>query len=315
MHEASLPPSVDVTGVWYGHWQVDQIPDQSTFTLSVTQDGANLSGTLVVPYVNSHLDDALTGTVEGAQVAMAAGDISLHGEATEVEASGTLTSVLGTGSWSAHRVISGELAVVESFYNGTGMQGIAFDGEHLWIASAGGLYQFDVNGNELAFFNHELGALTFDGVSLWAVAGYADQVKRIELDGSVSQTLDLPQYDSIEGIAHDGSNLWLLVRDGIGKEYVVQLDADGQELARFLAPGYAQYIAFQGDSLWLVCEVVGYFYKLTKEGVVTGVYRSPSVNLLEGLSGTQYGASDMTFDGSQMWYAALMDMRVYRLAP
>ena len=77
---ATTPPTQAATGLsgtWSGHW-ANSVPDQSTgsFTISWTQSGDQLSGTIVINGTPCLTGGSITGTVHGSSITFGA----VHGE-------------------------------------------------------------------------------------------------------------------------------------------------------------------------------------------------------------------------------------------
>jgi hypothetical protein len=102
-------------------------------------------------------------------------------------------------------------------------------------------------------------ALVFDGASVW-VADEADRkiVKLNPTDGQLMQTIELkvpPEkgFGSIEGLAWDGSYLWVAIYAGFSSSYNRIDPHNGQVVLSIFADCHPRGIASDGQYLWSVC--------------------------------------------------------------
>lgn len=101
--------------------------------------------------------------------------------------------------------------------------GLAWDGEYLWYADTYNVYQLTQRGeivNQLAF-PKEVGALTWDGTSLWiAYSTFLEPstLVRVDPSGAIQQTYSTP-LEKIYGMVWTDEGLWVIgKKDGINTQ-------------------------------------------------------------------------------------------------
>jgi len=152
---------------------------------------------------------------------------------------------LWVSSWQTHQVFELEPAtgsILSSFpapFDGP-PNGLAWEGEFLWVAEEGGLvYKLDpADGTILHSFSPPSGGgtnprgLAWDGERVWA--GYQNFGLILEMeptDGQVRTVFDSPSGDFQQGLAWDGEYLWSTGGGNDKTTFIYQIDVGPAEVA------------------------------------------------------------------------------------
>ncbi len=120
--------------------------------------------------------------------------------------------------------------------------GMAWDGNYLWIGQEGGqIWQVDTSGGAIRWIpspnssSSNPRGLAFDGQHLWVGAQTAGLIYEIDtLDGSLIATYAAPSGGLQQGITFDGQYLW--TTGGDNYIYKVDIGAAVEEKERLMAP-------------------------------------------------------------------------------
>jgi hypothetical protein len=141
------------------------------------------------------------------------------------------------------------------------LNGIAWDGRHIWIVTnSGNLFQMNAEGKILTScmtpeFTPE--GLTWDGNSFWIFTTNFSYIYRFAMDAA--EVKPKPKVlgffkspnETIgghhDGLAWDGSHLWYADQHNI-----YQLDADGKIIKHFAFEFQVADLAYDGETLWLI---------------------------------------------------------------
>ena len=183
-------------------------------------------------------------------------------------------------------------AVLGTFPAGGGPQYIAFDGANLWItnfASSNNVRKMRASDGVIlgTFSVPDLAsAIAFDGRNLWVQNG--NNVTKLRAsDGAIQGTFAVGTFPL--RIAFDGAHIWVT---NFSSGNVTKLRAsDGANLGAFPVSA-ATGIVFDGSSIWVVNSAAGSLVKLrASDGANLGTFP---------IAG---GASDVAFDGTNLWVA------------
>ena len=187
--------------------------------------------------------------------------------------------------------------------NAFGNDGLAWDGQHLWVASnsdgitePGRIWQLDPqDGRVLHSFaapgpgTHDL---TFDGQHLWNVDFLDDRLYQIDrTDGSVIRSIPAPEGISY-GLTWDGSTLW--VSESLRSRALLQVDPrDGSVLQTFRPPNLdpaLSTLAWDGAHLWFGSPFDDGVFKLDPDD--GDVFAFVPYNVMD---------RGLTYDGTVFW--------------
>lgn len=183
---------------------------------------------------------------------------------------------------------------------GSHLCGMAWDGHHLWYADTGTdrLYCFDVHTGtilqEVVCLEARTG-LTFDGTSLWQMAGYPKRIRVIDpADGHIVREMGLGEHaEGMGGLFVDGTSYWL----GPEQEGMIEQHSlgDNTVLATFGVVPSAEGITIIGSTLW---------YTSYRQRLLAAVdLRTGQERQRFRIPGDPTG---MCWDGAQLWYSDYM---------
>ncbi|MBU1967570.1 Ig-like domain repeat protein, partial [Patescibacteria group bacterium] len=130
--------------------------------------------------------------------------------------------------------------------------GVAFDGEALWMARAGGpptIYRIDPSSGatirtlNLTVTNLPDGGLAWDGEAIWGAApGATNYIYRIDpITGLILATITVTAWNPDAGLDYDGKYLWSGSNDG-GNHIIHCLDTSGNEIGSWTISGISQLL-------------------------------------------------------------------------
>jgi len=193
--------------------------------------------------------------------------------------------------------------IIRSFPSpGPSPQGLAWDGEYLWVSddSTDIIYSINhLNGSINSSFSSpgsESRGLTYDGTYLWNIDNNARKIFKLSPDdGSVIDFLELPEEYPFTGLTWDGTYLWSAYSAGWSSS-VVRIDpANGNVDSSFFCD--AEGLAFDGTYLWNNKSSYGSSKGLVEKhelhhGSKIEYFRTPG-----------YYPTGLTWDGSYLWLA------------
>lgn len=175
---------------------------------------------------------------------------------------------------------------------GGGAFGFAFDGQHMWVASA---FTNTVtklrasDGETVGAFAVGNGprALAYDGAHVWVVNQIGGTVMKLRAsDGAILDTIAVGALPS--AIAFDGANVWVTNQDSAN---VMKIRAsDGTVLGTFPVGTWPRGIAFDGANVWITNSA---------DNTVTQLRASDGA-LLNTIAVGSFPFG-ITFDGTNMW--------------
>jgi len=141
--------------------------------------------------------------------------------------------------------------------------GLAWDGEHFWIADAARalIHEWDPAGGaslrSIQLTDIKPGALAWDGSRLWCLDADARKIHKLDVDsGAVLATIDAPVVKlrgkpvKAAGLAWDGECLWTGCIAGWSSR-MYQIDpADGHVKRWIYSRGLPRALACDGKHLW-----------------------------------------------------------------
>ncbi len=178
---------------------------------------------------------------------------------------------------------------------GTNGYGLAFDGEHMWVACSGlnEFQEFESSDNMLIRTVTGVTSphsLIYDGTNIWA-SNYATAGKLIKVNGSTGVILgSFTVGVSPQDLAFDGTFVWVV---NSGSNSVSQVLATTGAVTTYSLPSCSapQGITFDGANLWVSCSGSGTVEEIDTAG-----------NLLKTVTvGTT--PTGLTFDGTNIWVA------------
>jgi len=119
-------------------------------------------------------------------------------------------------------------------------------------------------------------------------------------EGTILHSFAAPAVNSMSGVAHDGTNIWL---GGQNANTIYQLDTDGNLLSSFAAPGTSPTgIAFDGTNLWIISRDNDMVYEVDTSGNVLSSFATPGTD-----------SRGLTWDGSSLWLVEGNGSLIYEL--
>lgn len=187
--------------------------------------------------------------------------------------------------------------------------GLAWDGEHLWLADAEGakIYKLDPQSGEvLSSFDapgeFPVGLAWGTGV-LWVAELRNARIYRLDPQtGQVLAGIDAPQSLDLTGLAWDGVNLWL---GDAENAQIHKIDPQtGQVVDSLEAPGdFPEGLAWDGSSLWNVDAEEGFFKLDTNDGeVLEHIEFSPTPE-----------PRGLVWDGANLWLVDAENAKILKL--
>jgi len=186
--------------------------------------------------------------------------------------------------------------------------GLAFDGEHLWIADrlTDSLYALDPSDGRITRALPAPGfvplGLTWDGAHLWCIDGEEKRILQLDVETGVAlRSLEAPTT-APEGLAWDGRYLWLC--DGADDEMCRISTDDGTTIVSYPAPsGASTGLAHWKDYLWCADRRDDKLFLFdTKHGEVVFSIAAPG----------KYPRG-LTCDGEHLWVADYQADSIYQL--
>jgi DNA-binding beta-propeller fold protein YncE len=204
---------------------------------------------------------------------------------------------------------------------GPSPQGLAWDGQHLWIAddTTQKLYQLQpADGKVLASLaapGAQPRGLVWDGANLRVADNAAHKVYTIAHDtGRVMATINAPvavgrrQTAELGGVAWDGKHLWIGTIAGWSSR-MNQVDPASGAVTRFyFSKGYPRALATDGESLYSASESVNerlgiiYKYQLS-DGAFVSQRDAPGLQ-----------TAGLAYDGHDLWCVDHQTKLIYKLA-
>lgn len=138
-------------------------------------------------------------------------------------------------------------------FGGELIEGLAWDGDDLWIHSYGAVYNINsTDGSEISsFYFYDGHDLAWDGTHLWMDGGAANtDIYKLDTLGNLVDTITGPEPGSM-GLTYDGSNLWS-THAWSGADELYKLDASGNIVHTISSPAEMPHgIGWDGSSLWI----------------------------------------------------------------
>lgn len=306
---------MNVSGAWQGTWESSNYPTSGPFSAAITQNGANISGTIDIPDIG--FDDVqITGTVSSNSLAF--GDVN-----DEIQFTGTIASDTASasgdytnpglsdqGTWTMERVSGSYISLADSvatpfqFFSGTDM---AWAASRFWVPGSSSIYSVTPGTGAIDSIvapGDYLSGITFDGTALIVADGPMGTSKMFRLDLLAPSVLMAPEESATQGLAYDGSDLWCL--DGYGLR-IYRMSLDGTVLGSFSCLGnLAQGLAFDGTDLWYGSFNSGsgnaYIYHVDTSGNLISSFESPS-----------FMPGGLTCDGQSLWASDDGSDEIYEL--
>ena len=196
---------------------------------------------------------------------------------------------------------------------GTQPNGLAWDGNHLWMSSYmhnAGIYKLDpTDGSVLGKYTPSVaqyggyGGLTYDGTYLWEADSYGGGIYKLTLNCSIISTIPSPdKYPS--DLAWDGNYIWVY---GYPSQKIYKIDpTDGSIVAKFDVPegtGQAQNagLTYDGSYLWL--SGTDKIFKLDPSNCkVIASFPAPCSR-----------PDSLAWDGKYLWCASFDEGKIYQV--
>ncbi len=188
-------------------------------------------------------------------------------------------------------------------------QGVAFDGEHLWIAdrSSDQIYRIDAADSLVSDSLEAPGyiprGLAWDGTWLWCADAGEQQIYAIDpASRIVERTIPCP-VSNPTGLAWDGQHLWLGA-DGDRELHKIS-DEDGTTIVSIPAPtSHTWGLAFDGTHLWVSDRYKNMIYMVSpNDGTVINCFDAPGPH-----------SCGLAWAGDLLWNVDYQTDRVYGLA-
>ena len=172
---------------------------------------------------------------------------------------------------------------------GTSLQGIAFDGAHLWVSDGpnGRVLETDLTGRVIGTFlvgNGPTG-LAFDGNRIWVANRLDGTVIALDANGNIVATV--LGGNSPRQLLFDGTNLWVMNDDGV----VRTMDLTGTPLMNGFI-GVSPQCVFTGTQIWCSSELGSLQFDLNGGA---GPFKPWNSSLGVDFRG-------IGFDGTHAWY-------------
>ncbi len=312
---------MDVSGPWTGTWESTTYSNSGTLTAMITQNGANISGTIDIPDAGiTNLQ--VTGTVT--DNSMAFGDLSDQVQFTgtiaadTMSASGTYTnsSQSDQGTWNMEKAsgqyctYSDSIALDFPYFSGVDIAGA---GSTLWLSRRGSysVYSIDlVTGamDSITGPGYDSWTLSYDGENL--LAADTTLKKIVKLDVNDPSLLTSQDYWGTNSMAFDGSGLWCI---GDSDRDIYHISLDGTVLGSFDTGSLFDVagLAWDGTYLWYCGSGYGSgttdIYQVDTSGNIISSFQAPAdiVNESAGLA----------WDGQHLWYCSgAYNTTVYELS-
>lgn len=305
----------DVTGLWAGFFQSDEVSANGAFQVDLVQSGAGLTGS----FSSTRLDlegAALSGTQTGGSISFTdeVEHVQFEGKVTEdMTAEGTYSYPgLGDhGTWRASRVEIGSFVLGDCIDLEYRPNGLAHDGEAFWVVSSGRINRVDAAGSVLLDVERPGTTVggdpkaTFDGQHLLYVNHY--EIYAVDEQGrEVSHhELDPEASEAVEGIVFAKGELW-------ATEYFRKLHRVDEELnvetTLSIAVPVPGALAYDGSVLWITSNLR--FDETPLYGLDWDGWARKLCALPPGVR-----ASDLAYDGQAMWIADMEGSSICRLDP
>ena len=193
--------------------------------------------------------NAATGAVVG----------QLHRSATLRRAS---RSTAPTSGWrtaapdTITKLVAATGALVGTVTVGPDPEGVAFDGQHIWVANSGDGTATELDAGDGSVVNtYTIGnsasfggpfGVAFDGTAMWFATAGNSVVKLEVSDGTQTE---VPVGIEPQAVAFDGTNIWVT---NFGTSDATKLvAATGANVGRFPVGAYPTGIAFDGTNVWI----------------------------------------------------------------
>lgn len=128
--------------------------------------------------------------------------------------------------------------------------GIAWDGEFLYVAGVFLIDKLDLSGKVVGSFRSpavQSMGLAFDGQNLWVLDYTEKKVIQVDRSGNVIKSIPAP-CDEPQGLTYDGKCLWTFSNQIQGKAY--QFDTSGGIIRTLQTSGFSG-LAWDGKYLWV----------------------------------------------------------------
>ena len=184
--------------------------------------------------------------------------------------------------------------IVSSWKPPVGEDGIAWDGESLYVADPASptdiIHKLDLSGNVVGSFQSpavQTMGIAWDGQSLWVLDYTAKLVFQTDSSGKVIKSIPAP-CDEPQGLTYDGKYLWTFSNQIQGKAY--QFDTSGKTISTLQTGGFSG-LAWDGKYLWINRPALGQLDQIdSSNGHVIRAITSSGVN-------TQY----LTWQEPYLW--------------
>jgi len=185
-----------------------------------------------------------------------------------------------------------------------GPQGIAFDGEYLWICREAGsfAYKYAKDGTKkgvLDFPTPDLNDLTWDGAYLWGVDGSSNYVYQHKTsDGSVVTKFPVDGLNP-QGLTWDGEYVWVSGRAGRSYKYLPDGTSKGFVNNPWGGTTYGEGMGYDGTYLFFTAipggadtPYIGWIYRFKKtDGSQVSAFKQTEGQVPEAC----------TWDGKYLW--------------
>jgi DNA-binding beta-propeller fold protein YncE len=209
--------------------------------------------------------------------------------------------------------------IIDSFRSpGDSPQGLAFDGEYLWVADSYGpglIYKIDTQGNIIDYIgspDYDPRGLAFDGTYLWLSDSggwdFPGKIFKLDTSGNVIDSFSSPGTEPV-GLTFDGEYLWCSDWE---ESKIYKLDTSGNVIDSIDAPGGSPAdLTFDGKYLWSLSRITLLIYRLDTSGNVIESFYSPATY---DPYNTFYFPSGLAWDGEylRVAYAAEYDSMIYK---
>jgi hypothetical protein len=214
---------VDVTGVWTGTWEIGADHGFCVIELRQQADG-QVQGGLNVRFDLPSLENAgvdVRGSVSGKTLEVKSYDsgtaITLDGDVTGEQASGSAEFQGQKGTWRATRLPSSTLSLVSSFEvpGAQGFRKMTMGGGYLWAHDGAALYRVDLPSKSASqmpvsdgYFSVGCGSgLAFDGQYVLCNGG-SPKIYRVDLSGRAVGSFALSDGTWPDALAVGGQDLF-----------------------------------------------------------------------------------------------------------
>ncbi len=196
--------------------------------------------------------------------------------------------------------------------------GLAYDGEHLWVADRlnDSLYALNPETGEVVQSMPSPGfiprGLAWDGEMLWMVDGEEGRILRIDTESGLTvKSIEAPTPRP-RGLAWDGENLWLA--DDRTEQLVQFSTDDGTTIRAIPAPaGHSTGLAWDGAYLWCADRILDRIYMIEPEhGMVIVTLDAPGL-YAQGLAWMDDYLCNVDYQSDSLYTMIIRDETQYRV--